>query len=183
MKRFILPFALLSVLCALVGCGDARRGPSVPPSAFLADFSLGSIVEANERHLIAKQTVSSGMVSEPPLSFYQKHEIATVQIDPTQIDAFIEAVRSDIEEALMRTGAEITGLGGDHPREIEQALTRSGINPPRRGTDRPSPEDSPDDLKSFSFRYSEDKAHGVINVWGVRGQRTSLKLIVLITES
>jgi hypothetical protein len=183
MKRPVWAFALVIVLCTLGGCGNARRGTSIPPSAFLEGFSIGSIIEANESYLIAKQTVSSGMLSEPPVSFYQKHEIATVQIDPIRIEGFVEAVRSDIEQALMRTGAEITGLGGDHPEEIEQALIRSGVNLPRRGTDRPGPEESPDDLKAFSFRYSEDQADGVINVWGVRGPGTSFKLIVLITES
>ncbi len=101
------------------------------------------------------------MTSSPPDSFFQKHENATIQVESTNVSEFMEAVRSDIEQALTSSGAKIGG----------------------GGTDRTGPEGGLADLEHFMFRYSEDEADGVINVWGVRGEGTSFNLIVLITES
>jgi len=161
MKRLTFFFTLLIMICGLDGCGNAGREIPVPQSAFIAGFSLESIIEANEQYLIARHTVSSGTESVPPASFFQKHEESIVQVDSTNISAFMEAIRSDIEQALTSSGAKIRGSGIDHQ----------------------GPEGGPADIEYFSFRYSEDEADGVINVWGVRGEGTSFSLIVLITES
>jgi len=161
MKRLTFFFTLLIMICGLNGCGNAGREIPVPQSAFIAGFSLESIIEANEQYLIARHTVSSGTESVPPASFFQKHEEAIVQVDSTNISAFMEAIRSDIEQALTSSGAKIHGRGGDHQ----------------------GPEGGPADIKYFSFRYSEGEADGVTNVWGVRGEGRSFSLIVLITES
>jgi hypothetical protein len=40
-----------------------------------------------------------------------------------------------------------------------------------------------DDIVEFDLRYSDDEREGVVNVWGVRGQGTSLILLVVIAES
>jgi hypothetical protein len=155
MKRLPFFLTLLITICSLIGCGNAGRAIPASPSAFAASFSLESIIEANERYLIAKHTLSSGTVSEPPTPFFQKHEEAIVQIDPTNVSAFIEAIRFDILETLTKSGTKIDGLGTGGQAEAEY----------------------------FSYRYSEGEIDGVINVWGVRGEGTSFTLIVLIIES
>ena len=178
MKRLMILILFLIVLCGLGGCGRVSG-----ESAFMAGFSIGPIIEANEQYLIAKHTLSGGAVSEPPVPFFQKHEEAIVQIDPSDIPAFIEAVRSDIELGLTRSGAKICGRGGDHPEHIEQALASQGLKIRGRTSDRQGQEGGPTDIAGFSFRYSDGQVDGAINVWGVRGEGTSLILIVLITES
>jgi hypothetical protein len=177
-KRWVFLFSLLVVSCGLSGCGSIGR-----ESAFMAGFSLGSIIEANDQFLIAKGTVSSGTVSEPPVPFFQKHEEAIVQIDSSHIPTFMEAVRSDIEISLTSSGAKICGRGGDHPEHIEQALASQGLKIRGRTSDRQGQEGRPTDIAGFSLRYSDGKVDGVVNAWGVRGKGTSLILIVLITES
>ena len=83
MRRFILFVVALIVLASLGGCGSAAGIERPSESAFLAAFSLGPILEANEQYLIAKHTSSGDAVSEPPLGFFQKHEVATVKVDET----------------------------------------------------------------------------------------------------
>ncbi len=181
MKRLEFFFTLLIVICGLNGCVTIVRERPASQSAFIASFSIGSIIEANEQHLIARHTVSSGMVSISPESFFQKHEVAIVQVGSTNVSAFMEAVRSDIEQALTSNGAKIHGRGGD-----AVCTPLPGAPTPKihgRGGDHQGPEGGPADRAYFSFRYSEGEADGVINVWGVRGEGTSFSLIVLITES
>ncbi len=121
MKRRMILFSVLIVACTLSGCGSVAR-----ESAFMVDLSLASLIEANEQYLIVPHTVSGGTVSEPRVPFFQKHEEAIVQIDLSQVPAFMGAVRSDIESALTDSGAQITGSGGDQPEFIEQALAIAG---------------------------------------------------------
>jgi hypothetical protein len=176
-KRLVIFLSFLIVLCGLGGCGSVGS-----ESAFMAGFSIGSIIEANEQYLIAKHTVSGGTVSEPPVPFFQKHEEATVQIDSSHIPAFMEAVRSDVELGLTSTGAKICGRGGDHPELIEQVLASQGREIRERGSDRQGQEGVSTDLVGFSFRYSDGPVVGAVNVRGVRGEGTRFVLIVLITE-
>ncbi|UCC61707.1 MAG: hypothetical protein JSV36_12990 [Anaerolineae bacterium] len=177
-KRLVILLCCLVLLPGLGGCESAGI-----ESAFLTEFSIGSIIKANEQYLIAPHTVSSGTVSEPPVPFFQKHEEAIVQIDASRIEAFMEAVRSDIEQALTSSGAEIRGRGGDHPELIQQALASQGLEGRRREGARQGQASEAAGIAGFSFRYSDGNAEGAINVWGVRGQGTTLFLIVLITES
>jgi hypothetical protein len=95
----------------------------------------------------------------------------------------MEAVRSDIELSLTSSGAKICGRGGDHPEHTDQALTRQGLQIRGPESDRQGQEGGSTGITGFSFRYSDGKADGAISVWGVRGEGTSLVLIVLITES
>lgn len=182
MKQSAL-LTLLIIATALVGCGDVDRQGPQSPSAFMESFTIGSIIEANEQYLVAKHTVSSGTLSEPPSSFFQMHEQAIVDVDPAQVSPFMQAVRLDIEQALADSGAEIVGLGGDHPEELERVLAEQGITRDARAEDRPSRPGAPTEGTYFSFRYSVGATQGAINVWGVRGQETSYTVIVLITES
>jgi hypothetical protein len=152
---FLLILILIAGLTACVNADDEFE-----QNAFSQSFSIGEHIEANEAFLIAKHTVSSGSESVPPESFFQLYEVATVEIDPEDVPDFMGAVRSSIEMELYDSGAEIVGRGGD----VEG---RGG---------------NPDDLTYFSFRYSDEGAGGVINVWGVRGEGTNYTLLVLVTE-
>lgn len=178
MKRLVVSISLLVVLYSLSSCASAED-----ESAFLAEFSIAPIIEANGQYLLAKHTVSSGLVSEPPVPFFQQHEEAVVRIDPSQIPTFMEAVRNDIETALTRSGAKIIGRGGDHPELIEQVRAIRGTETRRPTGDHQRENDTSTDLVGFSFRYSDGRTDGAVNVWGVRGEGTKLVLIVLITES
>jgi hypothetical protein len=176
-KRWLVFSFVLAVVCSLSGCRDIGR-----ESAFMTGFSIGSIIEANEQYLIAPHTVSSGVVSEPPVPFFQMHEEAIVQIDPSHVPAFMEVVRSSVERSLTGSGAKIVGRGGDHPKLIEQVHASQGLEIRERTSDRQG-QDTPSDIAGFSFRYSDGKVDGVIYVRGVRGEGTRLVLIVLIIES
>jgi hypothetical protein len=177
-KRWLTYSFVLMVVCGLSSCGDTGR-----ESAFMAGFSIGSIIEANEQYLIAPHTVSGATVSEPPVPFFQMHEEAIVQIDPSHVPAFMEVVRSSVERSLTSSGAKIVGRGGDHPELIEQVHASQGPEIRERTSDRQGQEGTPVDIAGFSFRYSDSKVDGVIYVRGVRGEGTRLVLIVLIIES
>lgn len=164
MRRVIFLVAVLVVLASLGGCGNADGKERPSESAFMASFSLGPILEANEEHLIAKHISSGDSVSEPPVGFFQKHEVATVKVDESNASAFMEAVRSDIEQALASSGATIHGRG-------------------RGGNDGQGPEGELPNTDYYSLRYRQDRTEGAVNIWGVRGAGTNFVLIVLITES
>jgi hypothetical protein len=159
MKQVALLFAVLIVIGSLAGCGNVDGGTE---SAFKASFSLGAIVEANKGSLMAGSRISSGTEAGPPEPFVQKHEEMIVQVDPAHGSAFLEGVRSSVEEALIRSGAKILGRGED-ARQVSDG--------------------EPVDPTYFWFGYSEDAVYGVMHVWGVPGEGTSLTLIALITES
>lgn len=180
MKRRTIFFSVLIMVCTLSSCGSVAR-----ESAFMVDLTLASLIEINEQHLIAPHTVSGGTVSEPRVPFFQKHEEAIVQVDLSQVPAFMEAVRSDIESALTDSGAQITGSGGDQPELIQQALAIAGEGAEIRSrhSDHQGRDGSLTDIWGFSFRYTDGEIDGAINVWGVPSQGTSFVLIALITES
>jgi hypothetical protein len=66
---------------------------------------------------------------------------------------------------------------------IERSLTDSGAKIVERGSGRQGPGVSPTDIIEFNLRYSDGQVDGIVNVWGVRGQGTSLILIAILTES
>ena len=76
-----------------------------------------------------------------------------VQIEPADLPEFISAIRSDVDEAIVNSGASIVGHG------------QGGVT----GT-------------SFSINYREDGIYGVINVWGAPGDGTTYYLFAMITE-
>ncbi len=164
MKQSIFLLTLFIALWTLGGCGNADGEKRASESTFLANFSLGPILEANEQYLIARHTISGGAVSEPPVAFFQKHEEAIVKVDENNVSAFMQAVRIDIEQSLISSGGEIQGRG-------------------RGGNDGQEPEGELPNTDYYSFRYSQDKTQGAVNIWGVRGAGTNFVLIVLITES
>jgi hypothetical protein len=164
MNRVVCSIALLIVLGSLGGCGNADREGRASESTFLASFSLGPILEANDQYLIARHTISGGAVSEAPIAFFQKHEEVIVKVAETNVSAFMEAVRIDIEQLLTSSGGKIHGRR-------------------RGGNDGQGPEGELPNTDYYSFRYSQNKTEGAINIWGVRDAGTNFVLIVLITES
>ena len=151
MKKTVFVFTMFIVVFILVGCG----GASPSQSTFKTNFSLGSIVEANQQYLLDETRVTSGSEVGPRELFTQQHEEMIIQIDSTNISAFMEALRMEIEQELVSNTARVVG------RES------NGL----------------ENLEYFSFNYSEGPIYGIINVWGVRGEGTTFTLIMLITES
>lgn len=156
MKRWTMLLSCLIVLGTVSGCRVV-----VGDTPFVAGFSLGSVIEANQHFLLDGHTALSGTLSGPQGPLYQRTEEAIVHIDAAQIPAFMEAVQADVEQALVDAGARIYG----------------------RESNQHGQEEAPRDSSSFAFRYSDGQADGMVNVWGVRGPETSLVLIVLTTES
>ena len=151
MKRLL---ALCLIVLSLAGCGTTGKDNLKAHSVFWENFSLGAIVENNQQYLLpgARQVfgAESGSSEQP---FTQKQEEITLQIEAADLPAFLQSVQSDIDEAIVNSGANIIGRGS------------GGVT----GT-------------SFSIDYRENEIYGVINVWGVRGEGTKFFLIVLISE-
>ncbi len=158
MKRAAFICTVLLVIGSLTGCGSTGRRTE---SAFKTSFSLGAIVEVNKGSLMAGSRISSGTEAGPPEPFIQKHEGMIVQVDPARASAFMDGVRATVEETLVHSGARILGRGG----EARQVADAERIEP-----------------TYFWFGYSEDTVYGVMHVWAVPGEGTSLTLIALITE-
>ena len=158
MKRAAFICTVLLVIGSLAGCGSAGRRTE---SAFKTSFSLGAIVEANKGSLMAGSRISSGTEAGPPEPFVQKHEGMIVQVDAAHASAFLDGVRTTVEEALIHSGARILGRGGD-ARQVADG--------------------EPVDPTYFWFGYSEEAIYGVMHVWAVPGEGASLTLIALITE-
>jgi hypothetical protein len=154
----MMALVVLVTVCVLAGCGSKVQASE---SDFMVAFSLGSIIEANKQFLSTQEIASGGTVSGPAQPFFQRREEAIVQVESSNIPAFMEAVQSGIERALTDHGFLIVG----------------------RGSGRQGPGVSPTDLVEFDLRYSDSQVDGIVNVWGVRGQGTGLILIALITES
>jgi hypothetical protein len=122
---------------------------------FKDNFTIGTIVEDNEQYLIpGSRELFSNEYGTSGKPFTQKQEEIALQIDPSDLSAFIAAIQSGIDEAITTNGASIIGRGS------------AGLT----GT-------------SFSVQYRENEVYGIINVWGVRGEGTNFFLIVSITES
>lgn len=153
MKRTGLSVILLLLIAFLPGCG-ITVSTTASPSDVMQSVSLEALISANQGYLISQADLSSATVYEPGIDFFQKEEQAWLELDPVNLSAFMNAVRSEIEQSIASSEAEIIGRGG------------GGL----------------DDGGSFSIRYREDEVDGVINVWGVRGEGNSFTLILLITE-
>lgn len=156
MKRAVFLFILFIVSINITGCVSASNKKPTSESAFMSGFEIGSIIEASQDYLVSgsSRPVWSDAVAAPPSSFFQKHQEAVIDVDPSEVSAFMQAIKFDIHQALTDSGAEVLGSGA------------GGI-----GT------------SYFSFHYSLDESNGVINVWGMQGEGMSFTLIVLITES
>ena len=157
MSKLSYIFMTIIAFSGLAGCGSVGDETPASLSAFKESFALASIVEANEGYLLPGPRVLSGTEAGPREPFIQSQEAMTIQVDPTNISPFMEAIISDINEAITSSGAEYLGWGG-------------GFSP------------DPSAMKHFSISYGEDGLYGVINVWGIPGEGTNYHLITLITE-
>ena len=150
MKRF---FMLCFVILTLTGCGSSAKDNPGSQSVLWDNFSIGTIVEDNVIYLIPGSRQLVGSESGPPEPFTQKQEEMLIQIEPADLPTFITAIRLDIEEAIIDSGASIDGH------------SQGGTT----GT-------------SFSISYREDNIYGVINIWGAPGEGTNYYLFMMITE-
>ena len=142
--------------CGFIGT-DINSGEISPDqSKFKQDFSIGPIIEAHQELLIGGPRALSGMEAGPREPFIQSQEYITVGVDRNNASVLMQAIQSDIQDALITSGATILGGGGDF---------------------------QPESIAYFSHSYREGKFYGVINIWGIRGEGTTLIIIVEITES
>ena len=146
----MLVLVLIVVSVSLFGCG------SEPPSqsTFKSNFSLNSVIENNKEFLLEETRMSSGAASGLREPFEQSHEEMTIQIDPSNISTFLQAIRLEIGHSLADNNANVLGQETNGNESV-------GF---------------------FSYNYSENDLYGTITVWGVPGDGTSYTLIVLITE-
>ncbi|KPL05878.1 hypothetical protein AMJ86_10510 [bacterium SM23_57] len=158
MKRFIFVFTLLCMLCLVSGC---RSDSGQQRSTFYSTFSIGEIVAVHEQFLLPDSRVLSGTEAGPATPPYQKHEEMIVQIDMDNVPRFLEAIKTDIEQALVDSGARIDGRGGSFQDPVAGQV----------------------DIDYISFRYSQDKVNGIINIYGIRSEGTNYVLIIVLTES
>jgi hypothetical protein len=108
---FVLALLILSV--GLFSCTNAAP----VQSTFKANFSLEALIEANQQHLLEHARVSGGAEVGSQEQFTQRHEKMTVRVEPDNIPAFMDAIRSDIERALLESDARINGSeisGSEH---------------------------------------------------------------------
>jgi hypothetical protein len=152
MRKLRFMFVSLITIVSLFGC--RRTTQAFSQSTFKADFSLNTVVENNKQFLLEAARHSSGAESGLQEPFVQSHEEMTIQIDPANVPAFMRAVGSDIEKALIDSDARMLGI-----------------------------EDGSNDIEHFSFSYREDEIQGTIHVWGISGEGTKFTIVVLITES
>ena len=153
MKQIFKFVALCLLAVSLTGCGAFAKNRSTSQSVFWDNFSIGTIVEQNTQYLASEYRQLFGSVSGPPEPFQQKHEEMTIQIEATDLPAFLAALQSGIEETIIDSGATIDGRG------------TGGVT----GT-------------SFSISYRENDIYGVVNVWGSHGEGTTYYLLAIVTE-
>jgi hypothetical protein len=162
MKRFHFLIIVVFVIMFLTGC---RSNDSEPTREFYTNFSIGKIVEDNETYLLEGAIDSSGALfpgsrvligseSGPPEPFIQRYEEISFQINENDHEAFVSAVKMDIQQAITDSGASVEGYsqgGGD-------------------------------DTNYFSFDYTHDQIFGTIHVWAVNSPDSRMNIIVLLTE-
>jgi hypothetical protein len=162
MKRFYFLIIVVFVILFLAGC---TNNTTEPTREFYTNFSIGKIVEDNQTYLLEGATDSSGALlpgsrvligqeSGPPEPFIQRYEEISFQIDPVDQQAFLTAVKLDIQQEITNSGASIEGYG----------------------------QGGGDDTDYFSYDYIYDQVYGTIHVWAVNGPDSRMNVIVLLTE-
>lgn len=157
MMRLRFVFILFTLFCLVAGCKSTDEEQR---STFFSNFSIGEIIARNEQFLLPESRTLGGTEAGPEATPFQKHEEMIVQIDTANVPRFMEAVKTDIQQAILDSGARIEGQGG-------------GFQDPVKGQA---------DIDYISFRYSQDEASGIINLYGVRGEGTNYVIIVILTE-
>ena len=158
MRRLPLLIPLLVITIGLNGC----KAPDIEAnSAFYSDFSLVTFIAENEAYLLPESRPLSGTQAGPAAPPYQKHEETILQIETENIPQFMEALKTDIAQAIIDSGARIEGQGGSFQ---DPAGGRAAID-------------------YISYRYSQGEINGIINLYAVRSEGTNYILIVVLTES
>ena len=157
MKRLVLAFILLSMACGISGCRSTKVEKR---STFYSAFSLVEIVAGHEELLLPASRSLSGTEAGPAAPPYQKHEETILQIEAANVSGFMQAVKADIAQAIIDSGARIEGQGGSFQ---DPASAQAGID-------------------YISYRYSQGEVNGIINLYGVRGEGANYILIVVLTE-
>jgi hypothetical protein len=157
MKRLLLVLVFFGLLCGISGCVSTINQPG--RSIFYSTFSIGEIVAKNDSYILPESRNLSGTEAGPAAPPYQKHEEMIVQIDPADISGFMEVVKTDIQQAILDSGARIEGQGGSLQNQTGGQIDY------------------------ISFRYSQNEASGIINLYGVRSEGTNYIIIIVLTES
>ena len=79
-----------------------------------------------------------------------------MQVEQENIAELMTLIQSDIQAAIIDSGAQQVGSGGSSRF---------------------------DEIGHFSYSYREGPIYRVINIWGFRGEATNFKVIAQITES
>jgi hypothetical protein len=124
MKKSAFALSLLILSMTLFGCGNAPHSQST----FKANFSLDSIIEANQQYLLEESRISSGAETGSGDQFTQSHEELTLRIDPANAPAFMEAVRSGIEQALLTSDARILGNESNGSEHFSFSYNENGLH-------------------------------------------------------
>jgi hypothetical protein len=124
MNKSFFVLALLSLSAGLFSCTNAAP----VRSTFKANFSLEAIVEASQRHLLEQARVSGGAEVGSQEQFSQRHEKMTVRVEPDNIPAFMEAIRSGIEQALFENDARIIGSEISSSEHFSFSYNENGLH-------------------------------------------------------
>jgi hypothetical protein len=158
MKRLTLLITLIILFLGVAGCRNAREEQR---STFFSHFSIGEIIARHEKYLLPESRTLGGTEAGPEAPPFQKHEEMIVQIDPANAPRFMEAIKTDIQETIRDSDSTIEGQGGSFQDPVKGQA----------------------DIDYISFRYSQGKASGIINLYGIRGEGTNYVIIVILTES
>jgi len=157
MKKTAFLVMLSISIFGLVSCGVVNKETSRQQSNFKENYSIGSIVEAHQELLLEGSRGLSGSEAGPPEPFVQSQEVMILQVDSANATPLLEAIRSDIVEAIGNSGATILGSSGSDVRA--------------------------EPIAHFSYSYGEEPFYGVLNIWGLQGEGNTLIIISEITES
>ena len=151
MKRTCVLLVIVITILLLTGC---MSNTNEPEREFYNNFSIGDIVSENEDFLLPGSRVLNGSESGPPEPFVQRYEEINFQINEADIEAFLSAVKIDLQQAITDSGAIVKGYG----------------------------QGGGDDTNYFSFDYTHDQIFGTIHVWAVNSPDSRMNIIVLLTE-
>ena len=114
MKRWLFILTISCLWVSLNGCGKTE---SDGYSSFFNHYSIASSIETNNGLLIRESIPVSGSETGTNTPPYQRQEVMTIQIEKENLPAFISALRADVEDSLISSGADVTGssYGGGQP--------------------------------------------------------------------
>lgn len=157
MKRITSLITIIITILGFTSCGIVNKETPQDQSNFKQNYSIGSLIEAHQDLLMEGPRTLSGYEAGPPEPFIQGQEEMILQVDSSNMPLLLEALQSDIIEALSSSEATIQGSSGSDLK--------------------------PDPVAHFSYSYREGPFYGVVNIWGLQGEGNTLIIISEITES